>query len=774
MLKTFRLAAKFLWREWRAGEWFVVCIALLLAIIATTSIHFYIDRLTRGLDLQGAKFLGGDLVISSSTPIPNLWIKQAETLQLRVAEVWSYPSVVSTKNQLQLVNLQAVSENYPLIGDAGLQPQRATIWVEPRLLPLLAIKMNDSVKIGAASFRVERVLSSDIDTLNTGWTIAPRVLMRLSDVPATQTVLLGSRVDYRLLIVGDKIQLQQFRDWLTPQLVSGQVLLDVHNQQFALRNILQRTESYLQLVLLVCILMSGVAIALSIQQYMRRHAGYVALWRCLGAKQVQITRIFLYQLLIISVVSGAIAVVFGYLAQAIFANLFREFLQFPLPAASAAPALLGLLTSIFLLFTFAYPIIYELPRTSPLFIWRNEVSVNYLRSNFYLIISLIIISIFIYWFMNFSLLALYFLSCLLMSIGILYSLSILILLLLKIVLVKTEGAVRRGLSQLVQYPKSVSLQFVGFNLILISLIVLGQVRAHLIESWQQSLSTHAPNYFAINIAPSDLDNFRKFFSDHKVSIEWIYPMVRGRLMTLNGKAILSVVPASAMNNNALHRELNLSWMWQYPDDNKIVSGNAWAREDAGKALVSVEKKLADDLQLHLGDRLTFQIGDQQISAVISNLRTLEWSSFHPNFFMIFPPGLLDSFPTTYITSFHLGSNQTLLLNQLVQVFPSVTVIDVANILQQMQDLLGKIVLAMQYLFLFALGAGVLIFVTSLQASMDERRQTYLLLRVLGASKKYIRKSYIVEFGLLTILIVFSAMGFSSLIVFLLEYKVFTI
>lgn len=773
MLKNFSLAIKLLWREWRGGEWFIVFFALLLAITATTSIHFYTDRLTRGLDLQGARILGGDLAIKSSMPIPSLWAEHAQSLQLHTAEVWSYPSVASTASQLQLVNLQAVSNNYPLLGDASMHPEPHTVWVEPRLLPLLGIKLNDSITIGAANFRVAKILTSDIDMLNTGFLIAPRVMIRLDDVPATKTVLLGSRVDYHLLIVGEKSQLQQFQQWIAPQLKPGQNLISVKNQQFALQDTLERAEDYIQLVLLVCLMISGVAIGLSVQQYLRRHYAHVALWRCLGASRQQILQIFIWQLLLISLITGVVASALGFFFQTIFADLFKTILLIPLPSTSWSPVFLGLFTSVFLVFAFSYPVINELPRTSPLYIWRNEISTS-MRNNFYLIFAFVIISIFVCWSMDFSLLSLFFLNSIFFSIGFLYGLSLLLLHFCRKFLVYTEGTVRRGLSQLIQYSDSVSLQFVGFSLILIAILVLGLVRTDLIANWQQSLPKKTPNYFAFNIAPADLSSLNQMFQQQNIPVEGIYPMVRGRLTALNNKPILSAVPKEAVNINPLHRELNLSWMWQFPSDNKIVRGTHWQPQDAGKPLVSVENELGKVLNLKLGDELSFQVGDQKISAVITNFRSVDWSSFHPNFFIIFPPGFLDKFPATYIASFHLSSNQTFFLNQLVQTFPNITIIDVANLLQQMQDLVGKITLAIQYLFLFSLGASVLIFITSLQASMDERRQTYGLLRILGASKKYIRKSVIVEFGCLAIMILFSSITLAHVIVYLLERRIFMI
>ncbi len=767
MLKTFRLAAKLLWRDGRAGEWSIVILTLLLAVSAITALHFYTDRLLRGLDQQSAKFLGGDLVISSPLPMSQTWLQKANTLQLRTAEVWAYPSVIRAKNRLQLVNVQAVSATYPLLNNTAAHPLAKTVWVEPRLLSALGIHLHDKITIGAANFSVEKILTHELDSLNTGWIIAPRIMMRLEDVPSTRTVLPGSRVDYRLLFAGEKNALTAFRNWITPQLQPGQRLIDANDQQFALYKILQRTENYLQLALLVCLAISGVAITLSIQQYLRRHYAHAALWRCLGAPRQQIIAIFIYQLIMIALIAGGAGILLGYAAQTLFENLFSSFVQFPLPAAGTQPMMLGFLTSIFLLFTFSYPVISELPRISPLLIWRNEMTAHYAGKNRYLIISAIAMLIFLYWFMDFSLLALFFLDIIVVSAGFLYAISLFLLSLVKKILSQTDGTVRRGLSQLLQYPESVSLQFTGFALILITLGILNNIRMDLLGDWQRSLPKQTPNYFAINIAPTDVDNIKNFFQQNKIFIEGIYPIARGRLVALNGKPILDAVPKAARNNNALHRELNLTWMSQFPSDNKIAQGTTWTENDAGKPWISVEKTLADDLQLRLGDQLTFQIENQTFSATIMSFRTLNWSSFHPNFFIIFTPGFLDRFPNTYITSFHLAANQVNFINELVKHYPNVTVIDVANLLQQIQDLVGKITIAVQYIFLFALGIGILIFIASLQASMDERRQTYALLHILGANKRYIYKSIAVEFICLASMIVLATVFFVYFISLLL-------
>jgi len=770
--KIFILAMKLLWREWRAAQWYVVFFALLLAITAVTALHFYTDRLFRGVTQQSTKILGGDLVVTSSTPFSLAWKHEANRLKLRAAEVWVYPSVVSAGNRLQLTNIQAVSANYPLIGEITSSITPHTAWVEPRLLPLLALNLNDMMTIGAANFRITNVLSSDLEILNMGWAIAPKILIRLDDVPATRTVIPGSRIEYRLLLVGSETQLQQFRTWILPQLNSSQRLLTISNQQTMFWDVLQRTQSYIQLVLLVGLTMSGVAIAMSIRQYMRRHYAHVALWRCLGIKKNHIIQIVIYQLIVIAFVTGVIGIILGYFTQALFVHLFEDVFRFPLPEADTGPIILGFATSCMLVFLFAYPLISELPYISPLYIWRNQLAVRSNPSRIYWMTILIALIAFLYWFMNFSLLTLFFIDVLLLSIGFLYLLSVLMLSFIRLILQQTEGTIRRGLSQLVNYPESVSIQIVGFTLVLMVIFLLKLVRTDLIENWQQSLPSRTPNYFAFNIAPTDLPKLQQFFHQQQINIAGIYPMVRGRLIALNGKPIMTAVPMSSRSNNALHRDLNLSWMWQFPADNKIVSGQAWMKQDQGKPLLSIEDRLAQNLQLKIGDELTFRIGSETVSAKIANIRSVEWSSFHPNFYVIFLPGVINHFFTTYITSFHLQPNQTMLLNQLVQQFPNITVIDLANVLNQLLSLINKIAQALQYIFLFSLGTGILIFITSLQATMDERRQTYHLLHVLGASQKYIYKSLMVEFICFGLVILWASLALAWTNAWLLKRLIF--
>lgn len=771
MLNEFRLALSLLRRELRAGHWIIIFFALVLAVMTITAINFYTDRLSRGLSQQSAKLLGGDLVISSPSPINKDWVQKAKDLKLRSAQILIFPSVVSANNQLQLVNIQAVSDNFPLIGEP-IHIKHKSVLVEFRLLQLLSINIADNLTIGAGSFNIEGLQSNDVDLLNTGWAIAPRVLMRLDDVPATKIVLPGSRVNYRLLLAGDEDNINAFSTWLKPQLKAGQKIIDTETQRFSIHKSLKNANKYIQLVVLFCLLMCGTAITLSTRQHLHRHFGDVALWRCLGASEKQIIHVFVMQLLILALVAGVIGTIVGHIIQVVISHLFTDFIQLQLPLTSYRPIMLGIFSSIILLFCYAFPIISVLPKTSPLYLWRGNISTNSKQKNLYAIITLVLLLAYVYWIMDFSLLALFFLDALLLTIGFLYILNALALSITRRMICLTKGSVRRGLSQLIQHPETAIIQLTAFTIILMSILILNMVKNDLIVKWSKSLPADTPNYYAINIARYDIKDLKELFAANQIKDNTIYPMVRGRLIELDDKPIFKALPKFAHQHNSLHRELNLSSMLVYPSDNKIVSGKKWDKSMVGAHFISIEKTMATELLLKLGDKLTFQVGDKKVSGVINNIRTVEWGSFHPNFYVIFPPDVLENLPTTYITSFHLDSGNTLFLNKIVKKFPNITIIDIAGVLKQVQSLLSKIAMALEYLFAFAFCAAVLIFFTSILASMDERKKTYHLLRVLGASRRYIISSLVVEFTFLGLLTVAFSFAIAKLISYLLLLMIF--
>jgi putative ABC transport system permease protein len=227
-------------------------------------------------------------------------------------------------------------------------------------------------------------------------------------------------------------------------------------------------------------------------------------------------------------------------------------------------------------------------------------------------------------------------------------------------------------------------------------------------------------------------------------------MVRGRLTGINGKPVTQAVTKEESSNEALQRELNLTWTDTVPPDNRLVSGSWWRTPAPGRG-VSVEEKLAKKLGVALGDELTFSIAGESLRAQVINIRSVQWDTFHPNFYMIFPPGILNAYPATYLTSFYLAPDQKSLLTALVRAFPSVTVLEIDQVLAQVRVIFSQVTTAIELVLLFVLAAGFAVLYAVLAASLNERFFEGALLRAMGASRRQLRAAHLAEFTVLGIL-----------------------
>jgi putative ABC transport system permease protein len=297
------------------------------------------------------------------------------------------------------------------------------------------------------------------------------------------------------------------------------------------------------------------------------------------------------------------------------------------------------------------------------------------------------------------------------------------------------------------------------------------VRSDLLSTWQGQLPADTPNHFAFNILPQDVVPMQRFFADNAVPTQALYPLVRGRLTAINDVPVTRAVTKEETNNEAIQRELNLTWSDILPPDNTLVRG-AWGTAAGGAWGVSVEEKLANKLGIALGDALTFAVAGAPLQARVASIRKVQWESFHPNFYMIFPRGALDAYPTTYLTSFYLAPNRKPLLTALVRAFPAVTVLETDQVLTQVRTILAQVTAAVEFVLLFVLAAGFAVLYAALAASLDERFHEGALWRALGASRRQLRAAHLAEFTVLGVLAgVLAAIG-TELIAWLIYTRVF--
>lgn len=758
-MNRFKLALRLLQRDGRSGELTLLVLALLIAVASATTISLFADRLQRTLTVQAAEFLAGDLVVASSLPIADDWHKQAAGLELTASQTTEFSSVLLENGQMLLAAIKAVSQSYPLRGflktletEAGEEnrvnqgPEPGTAWVEKRILSALHLQLGDMLTVGEKPLQVTRILTYEPDKRGDFYSFSPRVIINQADLQATGVIQPGSHVHYFYQFIGAETQLAAFKQWLKPQLNPSQRILDIREDRPELGSALQRAERYLGLSSIVVVLIAGVAIAMAAGRYTERHFNASALLRCLGCKQREILWLYTLQFLLLGALASAVGCLLGWLGQLGLFYVLKPLLPQQLAGPGWLAVVFGFVTGMAILLGFALPPLLRLQKVSPLRVLRRDLEP--LPANAWLIygLAIAIMSVLIGRYSNDWQMTASVIGVGLMSILVLGLLITGVLSMLRPLLPRLGVAWRFGVQGLLRNRRASVGQILAFSITLAAMSLSFTVRSDLIDQWQQQLPERAPNHFALNIIPAQQPAFARDLQQAGIDSSAFYPVVRGRLVAINDDAVQKRVSKDSQGEAATHRELSLTWAATIPADNTITAGEVWPQDQAG--WVSVEQKLADNLNIKVGDQLLFTIGSDQVSARVANLRSLQWDTMKPNFYMIFSPATLEGFPATYLTSFYLPDARKDLLNQLLKSYPAITILEVDQILKQFKTILMQLTQAIDLLLYFALLAGFTVLFAAVYATLDDRIQQGALMRTLGAKRGWLRTTHLIEFGFL--------------------------
>ncbi|MBV6752099.1 ABC transporter permease [Pseudomonas chlororaphis] len=761
LLRLFSLATRQLLRDARAGELRVLFFALLVAVAASTAIGYFGARLNGAMLLRATEFLAADLVLDGTSAARPEQLQSGRDLGLAHARAVEFSSVIATDTGIQLSSIKATDEHYPLRGElksaaapfgvetAGGGPAPGEAWVEARLLTALDLKIGDNIDVGMKTVRLARVLTYEPDRAGNFYSLTPRVLINLADLDATGVVQPGSRVDYRELWRGSANALATYRELIKPGLAPNQRLLDARDGNQQIGGALGKAERYLNMASLVAVLLSGVAVALSASRFAARRFDASALLRCLGLSRRETMTLFSLQLAMLGVLASISGALLGWLAQLGLFALLHDLLPADVPPGGLMPALAGIGTGLVALAGFALPPLAALGRVPPLRVLRRDLLP--IPAGTWLVYGAALFALgLIMWRLSLDLL----LTFALLGGGVIAALVLgglllLVLQSLRRLLARASLPWRLGLGQLLRHPLAAAGQSLAFGLILLSMALIALLRGELLDTWQNQLPKNAPNYFALNILPADKDGFRDHLIQLSATSAPIYPVVPGRLISINGTPVQEIVSQDSGGSRATQRDLSLTWAADLPPGNILTEGSWWPDKPTGDIPgVSVEAKVAQSLKLKLGDHLVFSVGGVNREAVVSSLRTINWDNFQPNFFMIFQPGTLQDLPATYLTSFYLAPGHDKDIVDLSRAFPAVTILQVEALLEQLRSILAQVTIAVEYVLLFVLAAGMAVLFSGLQATLDERIRQGALLRALGAERKLLVKARRIEFGLL--------------------------
>jgi len=704
-------------RELRSGEVVVLLAAVALAVAALTAVGFLTDRIGRAVARQANEVLAADLRLRTPDPIPSAWHEMAAEYGLETAETQTFPSVVFAGELSSLATIKGVSEGYPLRGDVRISddlfdeqriaegiPASGSVWADGALMARLDVNVGDLVSVGESDLRIAAVLRYRPDQSIGFASLAPSLVIGSGDLPATALINEGSRVRYALLVAGDEAAVDEYYEMVEPTLSDSVRSRNREEGNDRAKSASDRAQRFLSLTAVISLLLSAVAIAMSARRFAHRRMDTVALMKSLGATQRFVIAAASVQLVLLGLLGVIVGSVVGFAVEQVVTNMLSDIIQGDLPAVGFSPVLLASGSALILLIGFALPSLIQLRNTPPLRVLRHD--------------------------------------------EMLYGAGRVLVALMG----RSRGGVgiawRYGLANISRRGRDSAVQVVAFGLGLTVLLLLTFVRTDLLEGWQDTLDENAPNNFLINIQPQERASIAGIFQTAGVAAPAFVPMVRARMQTINDEDVKTREYPDERGKWMANREQNLTWSAGLSASNEIVKGEWWTADYAGEALVSLEEEAAAELGVDIGDKMQFIVAGQEISLTVSSLRTINWNSFQPNFFMVLSPGALDGYPSTFVASLNIEDRQKDVLLNLVRKHPTVSVIDINTILEQVKSIIDKATLAVQAVFIFTLAAGIAVLFAAVQSTIDERRFESAMLRALGVRRRTVLAGVLTEFAAL--------------------------
>ena len=766
----FTFYKKLLIRQIRQASMRLFCIAVAVACAVTFSITLLGDRLEQLFNSQAKEVIAADLVLQSTTDLSDEQKAVVGTLALNSAKTLTFQTMANSsaneqsveKQAFLLSSVKAVSDGYPLLGELQVSnqlygdpyaiqevPEKGEVWVEDRVLNELGLSLNQHVNVGESSFKISKILVYEPDRGNSFYSFTPRIMMNWEDVAATKIVRPGSRVKFRYLFAGEESKLDNLKEMLSSSLQLNQEFITIDAANQTLANTLNRAYRFLHITALIAVLLGAVAAALVSYQYANEMTYQYALLRCLGLQGKRMISAVIAPFVVFSLIAIIIGLVLGGIAHIFILRSLGELIPETLPSASVKPFLLSVFTALVVVASFAWPFLNKLLHTAP------KLLLNRLESQqhpiiFTVIAMLIGLSVIIYVGTQEVMVSFYIIAVLFVFVLLAYIFTRFFINWFAKRSETKSVSTKLTARSLKANRRMVVVQVVAIAITFFSLALISTIRDDLVASWQSKVPDNAPNIFAINLFENEKQSFINKISEQGLAHSPLYPVVRGRLSAVNGQPIREYASKETeRQDESLGRDLALTWNMQLPKDNKIVLGD-WHSESQGKnaATVSVEEGLAENLDINLGDKLSFTVETQVVEASVNSIRSVEWESFTPNFYMIFYPGVLDGLPVSYMGSLHLDKQQRPLLRDFVKQFPSATFFDVDFLLNRIRGIAQKISYAVETVLYFALFASVLVFISIEMILRKNRSYSTAIFKAVGANTKLVQKVFRTQFFLI--------------------------
>ncbi|KMV29642.1 ABC transporter permease [Photobacterium swingsii] len=784
------LLSRWSWRELWQGQLWPVAVALTLIIACVFALSALVVRVEKIMTDQGRSVLAADLVLVSGNPIDDGILASASQRGLTVSAQTRFGTMAFSDENMQLVSVKAVANDFPLRGNLALSSggaarvqsqhvQPGELWLAERLFSLLAVKEGDDVMVGDAQFTVSGLIAQDPELSFNPFSQMPAVLIHYDDIARTGAVQLGGRVQYRMYFVGADDAVASFRQSI--ELQAGQRWIS-ESTQGRTGDLIDRARQYLSLTLILVIIMASATLVLTCQHYTTSRRETVAMMKSLGARKAWLWRWLAGQLLMLFAFAAVLGVGLGALLETLLRLPLGDILPDPLPPMGLMPVLTSILVALLVAIPGMGISLIKLVNTPAIAVMQPEGSAQSGSGLFSVSqaspwrfgLVLVPLGALLIWFGDNTLMWLTLLGLAVM----LFLLAVIGVAVVALLRKKRWGpAMQLALSRIGRSPLATGAQLAALTASLMLLAVIWLLRTDLLADWQQTLPSDAPNVFALNISEAETQPYLAALDEQNIAHSSMYPVIRGRLVASNGKQFLKGTQTQQDNTNtrvesdqeqsdeALRRELNFTWRESPPVHNKVIAG-AWG----GEGTVSVEQGIAERLRIQVGDELAFTVNSQPFSAMVGSIRQVEWRNMRPNFYFIFSPDVVAELPATFLVSFRIGADQSPLLNQLGRDYPTVSLMDLRIMASRIQLMLQQVSLSLSVLAALGVVSGLLLVLTLLRLGLSQRQQEMKLYRTLGASRQRISATVWSEYGMMALIAgLMATMGAEGMVAALVHF-----
>lgn len=782
---------KLLVRDWKGGELGLLLASIILATATITCIQVFSKRLEHSLVAGATEFLASDVTIKSTQPINSDLTQKAKQLGISTATSVGFRAMLFTENDsMQISQVKGVDNQYPLKGsltifdgesqkDVSSGPQPGQVWLAPRLFDSLDVALGERIFIGEKPLTVSAKLLREPDNAQSLFGIAPRAMINAQDISQTGAVQLGSRINYALMLAANEGAIKTFKNAFDNLNNPHYRWQDIHTANRSLGSALSRAEQFLMLAASLGVMLCGLAIALATRRYATRQISHVAMLKTFGLTPTRISHLYVVNLVVIGLIAVIPGVVIGWLLHFLIIATLAGLFSSELADAGAAPFIYGAASGFLIFLSFSLAPVLKLKNVSPAAALRLDehnnmaFGVGTWASGF--IATLVLIYLYS---LNLTL-CLILLSVLAVSaLGVFVCTQALVathFVYQKFTSQNTSfipTGLRLGLASIFRHRKINSLQIFIFSVLLLLLFTLTLVRTQLIDNWKDQAPEGTPNHFLFNIFDEQKLSLDALLESNNIEHSPFYPMTRGRLNQVNETSVDTLIEGKETRGD-YERELNLTWSPTLGEDNKILNGFWWNethRENPQVLYVSAEQTYAKGLNIAVGDKLNFSVSGETVIAEVASIRSVQWDSMNPNFYMIFNQPLLGGTSSSWLTSFYLPPENSNLVTDILRQYPTLSVIELDQVLNQVQTIISQVTKAVELLLILVLLAGFLVLIANIQASLDIRKQESAIIKTIGGDKKLVGTILLTEFvGLGIISGVLASIG-SQIALFFLQTR----